>query len=115
MCVTSHLVVVHRVTRSDMTYLSTLDHVSSICLIIINVDNANSQSGKRNIGSLHLTKLTKPPRPYSRRTSACQPRCVQRKHGAALAANGNPVTRVSRVTGAADATLTIGLGLNPKP
>jgi hypothetical protein len=108
MCVTSHFVVVHRVTCSDMTYLSTLDHVSSICLIIINVDNANSQSGKRNIGSLHLTKLTKPPRPYSRRTSACQPRCVQRKHGAALAANGNPVTRV---TGAADAHDRTG----PKP
>ena len=47
--------------------------------------------------SLHITKLTKLPRPYSRRTSACQPRGVQRKHGAALAANGN------LVAGAADA------------
>jgi len=47
--------------------------------------------------SLHITKLTKPPRPYSRRTSACQPCGVQGEHGAALAANGN------LVAGAADA------------
>jgi len=42
-------------------------------------------------------KVTKPPRPCSRRTSACEPRGVQREHGAALATNGN------LVTGAADA------------
>jgi hypothetical protein len=55
--------------------------------------------------SLHITKLTKPPQPFTphlrlsttRRASACQPRGVQRKHGAALAANGN------LVAGAADA------------
>jgi hypothetical protein len=43
------------------------------------------------------TKLTKPPRPCSSRTSVCEPRDVQRKQGAALAANGN------LVAGAADA------------
>ncbi len=41
--------------------------------------------------SLHITKLTKQTRPYSRRTSACQPCGVQGEHGAALAANGNLV------------------------
>jgi hypothetical protein len=109
MCVTSHFVVVHRVTRSDMTYLSTLDHVSSICLIIINVDNANSQSGKRNIGSLHLTKLTKPPRPYSRRTSAA---C-----NVSTAPLWQPTAILSLESreSPAQLTLTIGLGLNPKP
>jgi hypothetical protein len=35
------------------------------------------------------TKLTNPPRPCSRRTSVCEPRGVQREHGAALAAHGN--------------------------
>jgi hypothetical protein len=53
-------------------------------------------------GVVVIGTFDKPPRPCSRRTSVCEPRGMQRKHGAALAANGN------LVAGAADAQYGTG-------